>query len=142
MKAVKLTIEVECADELDPNVVAAHVNGLLAFGLEFNRENLRGGGASKRVEREAGSIKVVDGSVRVAGSMPRVLVVVKGGIADPVSDEGVDVEVFDWDNYTDAPDETGGVPAHFSDLAKPAGIPVEEVTHRVKGPSWIPKPSS
>lgn len=56
---------------------------------------------------------------------PRVLVVVSGGIADPIYDKGVDVEVFDWDNYKDAPEETGGVSAHFHDLAEPCGIPVE-----------------
>jgi len=56
---------------------------------------------------------------------PRVLVVVHGGIADPVSDDGVDVEVFDWDNYNDDP-ETGGVPDHFADLAEPLGVPVGE----------------
>jgi hypothetical protein len=58
--------------------------------------------------------------------IPRVLVVVSGGIADPIYDEGVDVEVFDWDNYAD--EEDGGkigVPAHFSDLAEQVNVPVE-----------------
>ena len=59
-------------------------------------------------------------------SKPRVLVVVKGGIADPVYDEGVHVEVFDWDNYNDDPEGTGGVPPGFADLATPSGIPVEK----------------
>lgn len=56
---------------------------------------------------------------------PRVLVVVSGGIAEPVFDAGVEVEVFDWDNYNDSPKDTGGVPALFADLAKPGDIPVE-----------------
>lgn len=55
---------------------------------------------------------------------PRVLVVVSGGIADPVYDSGVDVEVFDWDNYKDDPEGTGGVPRHFADLAEPIDVPV------------------
>lgn len=49
--------------------------------------------------------------------MPRVLVVIDGGCAYTTCDEGVDVEVFDIDNYKDSPDKTEGVPAHFSDLA-------------------------
>lgn len=57
--------------------------------------------------------------------VPRVLVVVSGGVADPVSDHGVDVEVFDWDNYNDDPKNTSGVPKNFADLAKPIGVPVE-----------------
>jgi hypothetical protein len=57
--------------------------------------------------------------------LPRVLVVVSGGVADPVYDEGVDVEVFDWDDYNDDPTNTSGVPNHFSDLAQSIGVPVE-----------------
>lgn len=57
---------------------------------------------------------------------PRVLVIVNGGIAAPVFDDGVDVEIFDWDNYNDDPKGTGGVPEHFADLAEPIGIPVGE----------------
>lgn len=56
---------------------------------------------------------------------PRVLVVVSGGIADSVYDKGVDVEVFDWDNYNDDPKGAGPVPAHFRDLAEPIDVPVE-----------------
>lgn len=59
---------------------------------------------------------------------PRVLVVVSGGVADPVFDDGVDVEVFDWDNYKADPVGTSGVPKHFADLAEPFDIPVETGT--------------
>lgn len=56
---------------------------------------------------------------------PRVLVVVSGGIADAVHDQGVDVVVFDWDNYKDEePLHKQGVPAHFADLARTNGIPI------------------
>lgn len=63
---------------------------------------------------------------------PRVLVVVSGGIADPVYDDGVDVEIFDWDNYHDDPEGAGPVPAHFRDLAEPINVPVEEEAGRTE----------
>lgn len=56
---------------------------------------------------------------------PRVLITVSGGIADYVSDKGVDVEIFDHDNYKDDPVGTDPVPAHFRDLAEPIDVPVE-----------------
>lgn len=59
-----------------------------------------------------------------AFASPRVLVIVSGGVADTVADSGVNVEVFDWDNYNDDPAGYGGVSADFSDLAIPSGIPV------------------
>lgn len=55
---------------------------------------------------------------------PRVLVVVNGGVADPVFDAGVDVEVFDWDNYEADPEGTKGVPDHFADIAARCGVPL------------------
>jgi hypothetical protein len=69
--------------------------------------------------------------VREGLTTPRVLVVVKGGVADPVSDPGVDVQVFDWDNYEDDPKEAGGVPGSFADLADPLGIPVEQTVFEI-----------
>lgn len=57
--------------------------------------------------------------------MKRVLVVVNGGVADYVSDDGIDVHVFDFDNYRDDPAGTEKVPAEFADLAAPFGAPVE-----------------
>lgn len=64
---------------------------------------------------------------QTVANAPRVLVVVSGGVADSVCDEGVEVEVFDWDNFNDDPKGTGGVREHFADLAQPLGIPVGEV---------------
>lgn len=61
----------------------------------------------------------------LAPKQPRVLIIVSGGIADYVSDEGIDVEIFDWDDYNDDPSEYGGVPAHFADLAEPSNVPVD-----------------
>lgn len=57
------------------------------------------------------------------GKCPRVLVVVSEGVAGAVSDHCVDAEIFDWDDHKSSPSE--GVPAHFSDLALPLGIPVD-----------------
>lgn len=58
----------------------------------------------------------------------RCLVVVSGGIADPVYDDGIDVVVFDWDNFgddTSAGREELKVPMHFQDIADPLGIPTQ-----------------
>ncbi len=63
-----------------------------------------------------------------ATAMNRCLVIVSGGIADYVHDEGVEVELFDWDNYRAETAEGRAemhVPAHFVDLAQPAGVPVQ-----------------
>ena len=54
----------------------------------------------------------------------RVLVVVRSGGGVAISDDGVDVHVFDWDNYKDDPLALG-VPPHFADLAQRAGVPVD-----------------
>lgn len=58
--------------------------------------------------------------------VPRVLIVVSGGIADYVADEGVAVEIFDFDNYKADPENTDKVPAHFRDMAEMADVPFEE----------------
>jgi hypothetical protein len=61
-------------------------------------------------------------------AMNRCLVIVSGGVADYVHDEGVEVELFDWDNYRAETAEGRAemhVPAHFVDLAQPAGVPVQ-----------------
>lgn len=58
----------------------------------------------------------------------RCLVIVSGGVADYVYDDGVEVELFDWDNYRDETVEGRAdmrVPAHFKDLAESAGVPVQ-----------------
>ena len=63
-----------------------------------------------------------------ATTMNRCLVIVSGGVADHVCDSGVDVEVFDWDNYrVESPEGQAEmcVPASFMDLALPVGVPVQ-----------------
>ena len=55
----------------------------------------------------------------------RVLVVVEGGVASYKGDAGVDVAIFDRDNF-EAGDADLRVPAHFADLAAAYDdIPVE-----------------
>ena len=71
---------------------------------------------------------------------PRVLITVNGGIADYVCDEGVDVAVFDRDNFesellpelidnnedgVDAAMSNHAVPKKFRDLAEPLDVPTE-----------------
>ena len=55
---------------------------------------------------------------------PRVLVVVEGGVASYNCDAGVDVAIFDRDNF-EAGDADLRVPAHFADLSAAYDIPVE-----------------
>lgn len=60
---------------------------------------------------------------------PRVLVVVNGGVAETYSDDGIDVVIFDFDNFNCREEEAGdagaGVPFRFEDLAILANVPVE-----------------
>jgi len=57
-------------------------------------------------------------------SRPRVLIVVSGGVAEFVADDGVDVAIFDWDDYESDPSVTSKPPRHFEDLAVRCDIPV------------------
>lgn len=63
---------------------------------------------------------------------PRVLITVSGGVADYVSDEGVDVKIFDRDNYDNDPVYTDKVPAHFWDLAEPIDVPWDGDDNRLQ----------
>lgn len=54
----------------------------------------------------------------------RVLIVVKGGVADFVADDGIDVVIFDWDDYKDAPELAAIPSAEYGDLAMRCGIPL------------------
>lgn len=63
-------------------------------------------------------------NVNPVEKVSRVLITVKGGVADWVCDEGIDVELFDYDNYEDDPEGTVRPPPHFADLAEPLGVPL------------------
>ncbi|WP_199028462.1 hypothetical protein [Ralstonia sp. ASV6] len=87
--------------------------------------------------RDEGAVLVVPTAVPsaemdVARSHPRVLVMVRGGVAETFHDPGVDVEVFDFDNFEADPYGTGKLPAHFADLADVAGAPCEEANLPVR----------
>lgn len=60
---------------------------------------------------------------------PRVLVVVNGGVAETYSDDGIDIVIFDFDNFNCREEEAGdpgaSVPFRFEDLAIQANVPVE-----------------
>lgn len=57
----------------------------------------------------------------------RVLVIVSGGMVEQVlGDDGIDVEVFDRDDYLVDPEDTTIPPPHFKDLCKEAGVPYVE----------------
>jgi len=53
----------------------------------------------------------------------RILIVVNGGVADWVADDGIEVGLFDFDNY-EAGDKIE-IPSEFADLANIMGIPDE-----------------
>jgi len=57
------------------------------------------------------------------GKDPRVLVSVSGGVADYVADGGVEVKIFDHDDFESDPQNTEKAPAHFADLATPISVP-------------------
>lgn len=57
--------------------------------------------------------------------LPKVLIVVSGGVADYVYDGDVEIEIFDWDDYRDDPEGTGRVSAEFAGLAREAQVPCE-----------------
>lgn len=61
----------------------------------------------------------------------KVLIVVSGGVADFSCDPGVEVCLFDLDNFRDDPVGTEGVPESFRNLAEcwhsiPIGVSLEE----------------
>lgn len=66
----------------------------------------------------------LQGAVQSIGTR-RVLVIVSGGVAEEIADDGVDVEIFDHDNFKDDPDTTHRPPVHFRDLADRVGVPVD-----------------
>lgn len=127
MQEVMLSIPIKTYAPVTKEEIAKIVQRLIDIGLAYAGATLedRNNGNDGDVEAAQLATNLNIGAPVVA-NIPRVLVVVRGGIADPVHDIGVDVEVFDWDNYKDDPEGTGGVPSHFADLAAPCGIPVED----------------
>lgn len=124
-QTVNLSLKVQAPEGMTPEQVAKLVETLIDIGLadaaatlEDSRNSDEGDVASAQQSLD------MDISAPVVATMPRVLVVVSGGVADPVYDDGVELEVFDWDNYNADPEGTGPVSAHFKDLADPLDVPV------------------
>ncbi|EMM5100965.1 hypothetical protein ACK249_005148 [Pseudomonas aeruginosa] len=126
MQEVMLSIPVKTNVSVTPEEIAKAVQRLIEVGLAGVGATLEN--AADGDESDGDAMKLATDlniGAPVVAKAPRVLVVVSGGIADPLYDDGVDVEVFDWDNYSDDPKNTRRVPSHFADLAKPSEIPVE-----------------
>lgn len=122
MQQINLSINVKTNASVSPEEVAKIVQRLIDVGLSDAAATIESGeGAVKEAELATDLTIHAPEVARV----PRVLVVVNGGMADTVQDSLLDVVVFDWDNYKEDPEGTGGVPAEFADLAKPCGIPVQ-----------------
>lgn len=127
MQEVTLTIPVKTNASVSPEEIAKIVQRLIDIGLADAASTIEDSGNSGDGDVEAAELATdLHIGAPVVAKEPRVLVVVSGGIADPIHDEGVDVEVFDWDNYNDEEDDAKtGVPAHFADLAESINVPVE-----------------
>lgn len=126
MQEVVLSIPVKTNASVTPEEIAKIVQRLIDIGLADAGATLEDSNNGENSDVDAAKLATdLNIGAPVVAQTPRVLVVVSGGIADPISDDSVDVEVFDWDNYKDDPEGTGGVPSHFADLATSCGIPVD-----------------
>jgi len=143
-KQVTLRIDVDTHFNLSARQVGELVYRLINAGLEDAQQTIENGegdvgGAEMATSLNFTSIVACpvypeagesdQGVPLSATAMTRCLVIVSGGVADYVHDEGVEVELFDWDNYRAETAEGRvemHVPAHFVDLAQPAGVPVQQ----------------
>lgn len=127
MQEIVLTIPVKTNASVPPEQIAKLVQRLIDSGLEDASSTAMSGEGDIEAAELATALHI---GPPVVADMPRVLVVVGSGVADPIYDAGVDVEVFDWDNYNaEADSAKTGVPAHFADLAKKTNVPVEGEEH-------------
>lgn len=116
---IKVTDNTTASDE----EIAALIQKLISVGLADAAGTLEDGeGGDLDSAQLAVGINIYPPEV---ATKPRVLVSVKGGIAGHAADEGVEVEIFDHDNYRADPEYTDRAPAHFADLAKQLDVPVE-----------------
>lgn len=126
-KTINLSLKVQAPEGMTPEQAAKLVETLIDIGLADAAATLEDSRNGDEGDVEAAQQSLdMDIHAPMVATTPRVLVVVSGGVADPVYDEGVDVEVFDWDNYKADPVGTGPVPAHFKDLADPLDVPVAQ----------------
>lgn len=119
---VTLKIPVQANSPISHHEIANLVRRLIDAGLSDAADTIENGEGDVAAAERATQLRI---GAPVVAATPRVLVIVQEGVANPVADDGVDIEVFDWDNYRDDPQGTGGVPARFADLAQPYGIPID-----------------
>jgi hypothetical protein len=142
-KKVTLRIDVETPLNLSARQVGELVYRLIQSGLEDARKTIdmnEGNVVEAEMATSLNFKSVVaypvssgadeGGQVVKLGiaATTRCLVIVSGGVADYVYDDGVEVELFDWDNYRDETAEGRAdmrVSAHFKDLAESVGVPVQ-----------------
>lgn len=121
MQTINLSVKVETNASVTPEQVAKLLQRLIDAGLSDATDTAESGEGDVQFAELASDLNIHAPEV---AAVPRVLVVVSGGIADPVWEGEVEVEVFDRDNYKDDP-SIGGVPAAFASLATPNGIPFQ-----------------
>lgn len=122
MKTNRVFSVVVAADQtISDEALAKALDALIEGGLADAGSVLMTGSGNREF---AELVTSVDISAPVIQAKPRVLVTVSGGIADYVSDPGVEVEIFDRDNHDpENPADTDLVSAHFADLAAPIDVP-------------------
>jgi len=122
MQEFTLSLKIQTNASVTPEEAAKIVQRLIDAGLSDAADTIESGEGAVEEAQIATELTIHAPEVT---KVPRVLVIVSGGMADTVQDSLLDVVVFDWDDYNADPEGTGGVPADFADLAEPCGIPVE-----------------
>lgn len=121
---ISITIEVQTNAKVTPEKVAKILQGLIDSGLEDAQRTIENNEGDVRGAKLATDLNISKPTVFKPTAVPRVLVTVQGGVAEVhVSDEAVDVELYDFDNESE--DDDSGVSPHFADLAEPCGVPVK-----------------
>lgn len=121
MQEIQLTVSVKTNADTTPDGIRRIVKRLINVGYEDAAMIIENGDGDLNEAQIASALHI---SVEVA-TPKRCLIIVRGGVADYVNDDGVQVEVFDWDNYEDDAEATGVVSKEFADLANFCGAPVE-----------------
>ena len=130
MQEINLSIKVQTNASVSSEEVVKLVQRLIDAGLCDAASTVESGEGDVQAAELATNLTI---HAPVVTQVPRVLVVVSGGIASTVSEGEVETEVFDWDNYNEDPEGTGGVSEEFASLAEPCGIPVGGETDDATG---------
>lgn len=119
-------------DDVNQSDIASAISKLLSEGLADAANTLEENEGDIKSAQLATDLNIYEPEA-FRGSSNRVLVTVSGGVADYIQDAGLDVEVFDWDNYNADPEGTEPVPHHFADLAEGTDIPVQPAPSKTGG---------